>query len=394
MTAMTRLALLILVTAPAFAQPDPAAVLANVQKAYCHLSAIHLAATQAQTFSANGGSVSSELDYELAEKPPGRFRARIKGTVEAIAVSDGSTTWKALPTSKQWMKLELAGTAADDDSDEDEDEGSRDSRPKDLHDNVARAVLTRFPAIARFAERPEFLKEDTLKIDGRKSPCYVVRLHVGPAQHDLWIDEERYLVLRDLQSGVQNRNGRVLNVSIDTKIKKLALDTDVPDTVFSFEPDRKWAQVDMLVLPGEERLMLTGRPAADFTLKSLDGEPTQLSSLQGKVVVLDFWATWCPPCRAELPSIDKLSSEFAGKVEFLGVNDEESATVKGFLKKAGYTFPVLMDGKRQVHRTYGIRAIPVLLVIDRHGVIRQHFIGSRSEQALRSAIQSVLEQEP
>jgi peroxiredoxin len=315
----------------------------------------------------------------------------VKGAVEAIAVSDGSTTWKALPASKQWMKLELAAAAADDNEDEEE---TQNSRPKDLHDNVARAVLTRFPVIARLAQRPEILKEDTLKIDGRKAPCYVLRLHIGPAQHDLWIDKERYLVLRDLQSGPRQSDGRVITVTIDTKIKKMELDTDVPDTVFAFEPDKKWAQVDMLVLPGEERLVLTGRPAADFTLKSLDGEPTQLSSLQGKVVVLDFWATWCPPCRAELPSIDKLNAEFAGKVEFLGVNDEDSGTVKGFLKKAGYTFPVLMDGKHQVHRTYGIRSIPVLLVIDRHGVIRQHFVGSRSEQALRSAIQSVLGEEP
>jgi peroxiredoxin/outer membrane lipoprotein-sorting protein len=388
---MTRFALLILATAPAFAQPDPAAILANAQKAYAHLTAIHLAATQSQTFATSGGFVSSDLDYELAEKPPGRFRARIKGAVEAIAVSDGSTTWKALPASKQWMKLELAAASGDDNEDA---EDAQDTRPKDLHDNVARAVLTRFPVIARLAQRPEILKEDTLKIDGHKAPCYILRAHIGPTQHDLWIDKDRYLVLRDLQSGPQASKDGVLTVTIDTKIKRLALDTDVPDTVFTFEPDRKWAQVDMLVLPGEERLMLTGRPAADFTLKALDGEPTQLSSLQGKVVVLDFWATWCPPCRAELPAIDKLHAEFAGKVEFLGVNDEDSGTVKGFLKKAGYTFPVLMDGKRQVHRTYGIRAIPVLLVIDRHGVIRQHFIGSRSEQALRSAIQSVLEQEP
>ncbi len=392
MTAMTRLALLILITAPAFAQSDAAGILANVQKAYGRLTAIHLAATQTQTFSANGAFVSSDLDYELAEKPPGRFRARIKGSVEAIAVSDGSTTWKVLPASKQWMKLELAAAATDDDNEDAEE--AQDSRPKDLHDNVSRAVLTRFPVIAKFAEHPEILKEEALKIDGRKTPCYVLRLQVGPTQHDLWIDKERFLVLRDLQSGTRNSNGRLLNVTVDTKMKKVAVDTDVPDTVFTFEPDKKWAQVDMLVLPGEERLVLTGRPAADFTLKTVDGEPTELASLQGKVVVLDFWATWCPPCRAELPFIDKLHAEFAGKVEFLGINDEDSGTVKGFLKKAGYTFPVLMDGKRQVHRTYGIRSIPVLLVIDRHGVIRQHFIGSRSEEALRSAIQSVLEEEP
>ena len=376
--------------APALAQPDPAAVLANVQKAYAHLPAIHLAATQTQTLAENGETVSSELDYELAEKPPGRFRARMKGTVEAIAVSDGSTTWKALPGSKQWTKLELAAAAADDDNEED----PHDSNPKDLHDNVAYVMLKRFPAIARLAEHPEILKEDTLKVDGRKAPCYVLRLHIRLTQHDLWIDKDRYLVLRDLESGRRSANGRMVNLTIDTRVKKLALDADVPDAVFSFEPDRKWAKVDMLVLPGEEGLVLTGRPAADFTLKSLDGEPTQLSSLQGKVVVLDFWATWCPPCRAELPSIDKLKAEFAGKVEFLGVDDEESGTVKAFVKKAGYTFPVLMDGKRQVHRTYGIRAIPVLLVIDRHGIIRQQFVGSRSEQTLRSAIQSVLEQEP
>ena len=383
--------MLILLAAPAFAQPNAAAILANVQKAYAQLTAIHAVATQEQTLSDGRGAVSSQIDYELAEKPPGRFRARLKGSVEAIAVSDGSTTWKALPTSKQWMKLELAAAATDDDAAE---EDQPNSQPKDLHDNVARALLIRFPVIASLAERPEILKEDTLKIDGRKAVCYVLRLHIGLTQHDMWIDKDRYLVLRDVQSGPQNSTHGVLTVSIDTKFKKLATNSDVPDTVFAFEPEKKWAQVEMLVLPGEERLMLTGRPAADFTLKSLDGDSQQLSSLRGKVVVLDFWATWCPPCRAELPSIEKLNAEFAGKVQFLGVNDEDAGTVKGFLKKAGYTFPVLMDGKRQVHRTYGIRSIPVLLVIDRQGVIRQHFVGSRSQDALRSAIQSVLEQEP
>lgn len=381
------IALFAAVCAQAFAQPGPAAVLASVQRAYAQLRAIHAVALQTQTLSANGGAVSSQSGYELAEKPPGRFRARLRGAVEAIAVSDGSTTWKALPTSKQWMKLDLAAAAADDEEDQ------QDSRPKDLHDQVARALLTRFPVIARLAQRPEILKEDTVKIDGRKAPCYVLRVYVGPTQHELWIDKDRYLVLRDLQSGPQNSTRGVVNVSIDTRIKKLAVDSDVPDAVFSFEPDKKWTQVDMLVLPGEERLMLTGRPAADFTLKPLDGEPRQLSSLRGKVVVLDFWATWCPPCRAELPSIEKLHAEFEGRVEFLAVNDEDAGTVKGFLKKTGYTFPVLMDGKRQVNRTYGIRSIPVLLVIDRQGVIRQHFVGSRSEQTLRSAIQSVLEEE-
>jgi peroxiredoxin len=74
----------------------------------------------------------------------------------------------------------------------------------------------------------------------------------------------------------------------------------------------------------------------------------------------------------------------------LGINDEDSGTVKGFLRKNGYGLTVLMDSKHAVHRTYGIRAIPTLLVIDRDGVIRQHLVGGREEEDLRQAIAAVL----
>ena len=146
----------------------------------------------------------------------------------------------------------------------------------------------------------------------------------------------------------------------------------------------------MLLLPGEVRMMLTGSRAGNFALKTLEGEPVALEETRGKVVVLDFWATWCPPCREELPYIEKLRQEFAGQVQFYGINDEESGTVKDFLRKHAYELPVLMDGKRQVHRQYGVSAIPTMLIIDRQGVIREHFIGSRTEAKLRQAIQSAV----
>ena len=146
----------------------------------------------------------------------------------------------------------------------------------------------------------------------------------------------------------------------------------------------------MLLLPGEEHMMLTGTRAASFALKTLEGEPVALEQTRGKVVVLDFWATWCPPCREELPYIEKLREEFSGQVQFYGVNNEDSGTVKNFLKSHKYELPVLMDAKRQVDRQYGISAIPTMFIIDKQGVIRQHFIGSRSEAKLRQAIQAVV----
>jgi peroxiredoxin len=134
---------------------------------------------------------------------------------------------------------------------------------------------------------------------------------------------------------------------------------------------------------------LVGKSAADFTLKDLQGQKVSLSDFQGKIVLLDFWATWCPPCREELPSIDKLYRTYKDKdLAVLGINDEDSGTVKSFLKKNDYSLPTLVDSKRSVHRIYGARAIPTVVVIDRKGVIVAHFVGSRPETELVAALKT------
>jgi peroxiredoxin len=164
----------------------------------------------------------------------------------------------------------------------------------------------------------------------------------------------------------------------------------VADNLFAFTAPKGWNETEMIVLPMEERAQLTGQRAASFTLKALDGSEMSLAELRGKVVVMDFWATRCPPCRKELPELEKLHKELGAEgIVFVGVNDEDSGTVRGFVSKNGYAIPVLMDSKRQVHRRYGVRAIPTLFIVDREGTIRQHFIGSRSGEQLRAAILDV-----
>jgi peroxiredoxin len=156
---------------------------------------------------------------------------------------------------------------------------------------------------------------------------------------------------------------------------------------FTFNPPANARPVDELNLPG--RPAFIGRPATEFTLKNVDGEPVSLSAFRGKIVVLDFWATWCPPCRRELPTIDKLASELRDKdVIFLGINDEGAATVKSFNKKHEYTFTTLEDTHGKVHHAYDARAIPSVFVIGRDGIIKKHFVGSREEPELLAAIQA------
>ncbi len=361
-------------------------VLKRVHDAYANLNTAHIVATRTDAvIMANGAGGQGEGDYELAEGPGGKYLARVKsGDNESLAVSDGSTTWKALPKQKRWMKLEAAGVS------DDEEAGEESEQPHDLHTTVGNMLIHRYVAFARYAGAAELGKEENVKVGGVKIRCQIVRVQVGATFHELWVDEQRGFVLQHRQTSRQQFTNGTGQLQLTTKIKQLDINTQVDDHLFSFTPERSWSQAEMLALPGEEQTVLTGQKAADFALKSTDGEQVELASLRGKVVVLDFWATWCGPCRRELPIVDKLRAEFGSDVQFLGINDEDNGTVKGFLKKNGYGLTVLMDSKHTVNRTYGVRSIPTLLVIDRDGVIRQHFVGGREEKELHEAIAAVL----
>jgi len=116
----------------------------------------------------------------------------------------------------------------------------------------------------------------------------------------------------------------------------------------------------------------------DFTLPLLTGEDGTLSAYKGKVVILNFWATWCPPCRAEMPSMETLYQRFKNQgLEILAVDlGERTATVRQFIRNSRNTFPVLMDESGEVSSLYGIEAIPTSYIIDREGKIIATIIGS------------------
>ena len=117
---------------------------------------------------------------------------------------------------------------------------------------------------------------------------------------------------------------------------------------------------------------LEGQVAPDFALKSATGENLRLSEYRGDVVMINFWATWCGPCRQEMPLLDELYSRYQ-RVGFslLGVNiDDKPSKAMNMVSELGVTFPVLFDSRKEVSELYDVDAMPVTLLIDREGTVR------------------------
>ena len=126
---------------------------------------------------------------------------------------------------------------------------------------------------------------------------------------------------------------------------------------------------------------------AGFTLTSLDGKTYSLDGLRGKVVLLNFWATWCPPCRKEMADLQKMYAELAGKgFVVLAVSDEKRDVVAKFLADKHYTFPVLLDEGRKVNAAFDVEGIPKSFLFGRDGKIVGQAIDMRTERQFREML--------
>lgn len=134
-----------------------------------------------------------------------------------------------------------------------------------------------------------------------------------------------------------------------------------------------------------------GQKAPEFSLTDIDGKTSSLSDFKGKVVILDFFASWCPPCRQEIPDFIGLQKAYGDKgFAMIGVALENAQAAKDFAVKAGINYPVLVDDEK-VSNSYGpIRSIPTTFILDKDGKIVKMYIGSRPKDVFENDIKELL----
>jgi peroxiredoxin len=233
------------------------------------------------------------------------------------------------------------------------------------------------------------LPDETLDIGGESMLCAVVEalyeqrtpFNRGSGQPiRLWIEKKTSLV-RQATYVRKWHNSEFAQWTV--RVQKMTLDQPPPQwAIEKFAPLQK----------GREEPKWVGQAARDFSMKSLDGRTIGLAALRGKVVLLDFWATWCGPCREEMPLLEKLRDELKSQdVEIWGVTDERPDVARRWLAERKRSLPTLIDADRTLFRHYGIESIPVLVVIRGDGKVSSYVVGLRSERDLRADIAKAMQ---
>jgi peroxiredoxin/outer membrane lipoprotein-sorting protein len=392
---MPRIALFLVLAAFAMAAPPDVSRTVNAigercQKAreYAFEGELYLAGQKGSA----PGKALSHAKIKLASAPAGKYYLRVEpeGKDSYVLLSNGEKSWAWVPKLKQYTE-EQAGIRAED---EDGEEGGSDSE-RDLAEVFVHTVM---PALARLhvdAQSADFNGEAAVKFENRNRKWPVLRVLSRPGPDNsqtftqLAIDPETLAIGRIVHSTVLRQGGEKTLIELTLDFTSFQIGS-VAESTFEFEAPKGAKLVDAVPIPDQTGSFLLKQPAPDFDLKTLDGENVRLSDLRGHPVLLSFWASWCLPCRRELPLLSALHQEYKDKgLVVVGVNDEGRGTARKYADQAGLTFQTLDDSGLKAHRLYRVRSIPTLFLIDKDGKVVRFMRGAKEPAAIRASLATV-----
>lgn len=331
----------------------------------------------------------SKMKALVAAERPRLFKLQIEGEQGGVSVvCDGQSVWTYLPELKQFTV---------------------DSAPM-THEILLRYHDTLPKAMSQLGPLGELLRKDpaalilegvdVLKVAGRENiggtECVWLHGEQPDMDWDAWFAKGEQPVLRRFKfspiKGMlaqipEEARGKLQGVQIHVTVDyDWQLNAPAAAGAFAFEPPAGAQKVAHFFAPEPEEKAgsaaeggeaLKGKPAPDFTLSTLDGGKMHLADLKGKVVVLDFWATWCGPCVAALPMVNEAASARKDKgVVFFAVNQQEAPDeIRAFLQKQKLDAPVALDSEGVAAKLYQVRGIPQTVIVGKDGNIASVHIG-------------------
>ena len=334
--------------------PSAQEILARTAATYKNLKSYQFRVT-VQTI--KGADVAEAMLTE-SSAGPGRYRLQWDDLRHELLVGDGHTGWAFRRATKEYNKAPLLAGA------------------------------TGFEEVDQHVTSAAIAREESFLVNHKPTPIYVVRV-----ERDDWpkgtfamyrIDRETFAVYKEIRYSPKTTEIRLYSI--------VRWDQPVPENLFLFEPPSSAHEAPQP--PPEEAKggTLVGTAAPDFTLTDASGHSVNLRDLRGKVVVVDFFATWCGPCRAEMPLLKQMQKDLAAKgLTVLGLDvGEDADTVAAFAKDQSYTFPLLLGAEPDVSATYFVEAYPTTFVVDRRGRISYRDLGGESPDKLRAAVGAAL----
>jgi len=337
-----------------------------------------------------GQTQRTETAFRIAGGPGGRLHEMVAQGGQSVRVfADGEHVVTTLDAARQWILREKRLASAD-------------SLHGDLQAGTpgawTGAILSELRSLADSVTTVSALPRETIEVGDRKIPCDVLQVEYGyapradvarPGPKTVWLARDDGRVVRTVTRYTQppGRDGDIQQQH-EVVYERMSLGRPAPDSLFAFQAPDGWRKVRQFQAPGSNQPDLTGQEASDFTLTDLVGASHTLSKLRGQVVLLDFWASWCGPCRMTMPVVDKLANEFrnAGLVVYSINLRESQAIAEGYIKKRGLSVQVLLDETGDVARQYQVSGIPALIIVGKDGKIAAHMVGAHPEEDLREAL--------